>query len=210
MIPSINDLFEMRSGTICVFDIDDTLIFSDSKIYYTEPGKEKKGVSTTKFADIRQDLDPNTIYDFQDFEEFDKILVGIKWGRPNIPILKILDKAIQAGNKIGIITARGNQDAIWRGLNSFLLYRGKDDKLQPLPKNQFNKSYVFAVGDSDTLRALKIKGGSENPSAVKAHVLQKIFGDKYGFKTIIFYDDDIGNIKAIEDLKDPRITAVKV
>ena len=212
MIPTINEVIlnEAKTSVIYAFDIDDTLLFSDAKIYYTEPGKPEKAVGTLEFGEIRSTLDPKTTYDWRDFEVFDRIVVGMKSAKPNMEILKILDKAIQDGYKIGIVTARGNQKAIWAALQASLLYRDKKGILQPLPSSQFNMRYVFAVGDALTKKSLGIEGGSANPSALKAHVLQKIFGDRFGFKSIVFFDDDAGNIKAVDDLKDPRIKTVKV
>lgn len=214
MIKSIFNLLSEKkeSGIISVFDVDDTVLFTDSKIHYKEPGKEWNKVGTDEFSEVRHKLHPDTEYDFSEFVEYDKILMSIKGGKPNLMVLKELDKAILRGDKIGILTARGNQKAIWRALNSFLLYRDSKGKLQPLPPAQFNKSFVFAVGDESTQRAFKhdVKGGTANPSTIKAYILQKIFGDKMGFDKIIFFDDDAQNISIVKDLNDERIEAIKV
>ena len=101
------------TSTISVFDIDDTILFAKSQIRYKEPGKSWASVGTSDFADVRHKLDPDTEYDFDDFTDYKKISMGMAGGKPNIPILKMMDKAIADGHKIGIITARGNQKAIW-------------------------------------------------------------------------------------------------
>jgi hypothetical protein len=83
---------------------------------------------------------------------------------------------LHAGHKIGILTARGSQDAIFDGLSNFLLYRNKKTgELETLPKNQFNKKYVFAVNDPKTKKSLNLKAGVEGPQEAKAKILQDIF-----------------------------------
>jgi len=202
----------VKTDTIAVFDIDDTLLFSNSKIKYKEPGKNWQDVGTEEFAIIRTKLHPKTQYDFSEFQIYDRILYSIETSKPNIEVLKVMDKAIRNGYKIGLLTARGSQDAIWKGLNTFLLYRNERDELVPLPKSQFMKKYVFAVGDAKVQKAFKsqVSGGSASPSEIKAFVLQKIFGDTMGFQKIIFFDDDPDNVKKVKALNDPRIEVVKV
>ena len=202
-----------ETSTISVFDIDDTLLFSKSKIYYTLPGETKeRAASTAKFAQIRGSLPKDTDYDLREFRDFKSIYVGITQAKPNIPVLKKLDAAIHAGHKIGILTARGNQAAVLAGVKDFLLYKDKEGNLQKLPRNQFRKRWCCAVSDTATVKALGGEGGDYvlNPEELKAYVLQRILGDKEGFKKIVFYDDDPGNVKAVNSLKDKRITAIKV
>lgn len=211
MIPTIEQIFEARStDTIHIFDIDDTILYTQSKIYFTEPGKKEKAVGTFEFSEIRASLHPDTIYDWKDFMVFDRIVISMKSAKPNIPILELMDKAIQDGYKIGILTARGNQKAVWAALQASLLYRNKKGILESLPVSQFQKKFCFAVGDPDTKKFIHADGSMTNPSNLKAKVLQKIFGDTYGFSKIFFYDDDSGNVKAAEALNDPRIKAIKV
>ena len=198
------------SDTISVFDIDDTLFKTKSKVRYKEPGDKWKSVGTGDFADIRTKLHPDTEFDWSDFEKYTSIYSALQNSQPVMKVLKELDKAVIRGDKIGIITARGNQKAILDGLKSALVFRDSDGELKQLPSKQFRKKYVFAVGDSATAKALGKSGGSNNPSELKAEILQKIFGEKMGFKKIKFYDDDIGNIQKVKDLNDKRIEAILV
>lgn len=209
-------LREAKSTDIIeVFDIDDSLLFSNSKIYYTLPGEDiERSVSTSEFAKIRQKLPEGTKYDFRDFREFKSVYAGIVGAKPNIPVLKKLDDAVNKGHKIGILTARGSQDAILAGLKDFLLYRDPKGNLKSLPKDQFKKRWVFAVSDNATLKALKKMGakgdGMASPEDLKVFVLQDILIGKEGFKKVLFYDDDIHNVKAVNDLNNPKIKAIKV
>lgn len=204
-------LKESATDTIHVFDLDDTLFFTKSKIYYTIPGENKeRSATTSEFAEIRDKLPKDTQFDYRDFRKFKSIYYGIVGGKPNIPVLKRLDDAVNAGHKIGILTARGNQKAVLAGVKDALLYRNKKGDLMPLPHDQFRKRWVFAISDVATANALGGIADASSPEQLKAVVLQNILGDKEGFKKIIFYDDDAGNIKAVKDLKDPRITTIKV
>jgi len=52
---------KQNTGEIHVFDIDDALFFTSSKIYYTLPGEtEERSVSTSEFAKIRSKLPKDT------------------------------------------------------------------------------------------------------------------------------------------------------
>lgn len=208
-------LVEKKTDTIYLMDIDDTLFFTKSKIYYTLPGETKeRGVTTSEFAKIREKLPKDTKFDFREFRDYDSIYAGITTGKPNMKALKILDKAVQSGYKIGILTARGNQKAIYDSIKDALLFRDKEGKLNNLPDSQFKKRWVFAISDVATEKALKKMGskgdGAQSSEDLKAFVLQSIIGDKEGFKNIVFVDDDPKNIETVENLNDPRIKTIKV
>ena len=195
---------------IHVFDLDDSLVFTDSKIYYTEPEQPQKTASTGEFAKIRSKLHKNTKYDWKDFHETKNSYMGIVKGRPNIPVLRLLDKAIASGSKIGILTARGNQSSVLAAVKDWLLYKNSEGDLKKMPREIFKKKYCFAVGDLKTMKALGHMGGSLNPQDLKAYVLREIFGNKYGFKRIVFIDDDELTINTVDNLNDSRITTIKV
>jgi len=208
-------ILERSNASISIFDIDDTLAFSNSQIRYKEPGDEWKTVGTEEFGNIRDGIDKAAEYDFSDFRDGKRIMIALKTAKPNIEILKKLDDAIARGDKIGVLTARGNKFATTQGVKNFLLYKNKNGDLVDIPKNQFNDKYIFAVGDSKT-KAMIAKargssgGGSADPSEDKAYILQSMFADKMGFNNITFYDDDEQNIKAVDALMDPRIVTIKV
>lgn len=200
-----------QTDEIHIFDIDDTLLFSKSKVRAKEPGEKWQEFDTAEWAHAKSKFSKNAEFDFSDFDKYDNIYVSIVNGTPNIKVLKILDEKIANGHKIGILTARGSQDAIFDGLSNFLLYRDKKTgELEALPKNQFNKKYVFAVNDPKTKKALNLKAGVEGPQEAKAKILQDIFKTKYGFKKIYLYDDDQDNINAVKGLNDPQIIPIKV
>jgi hypothetical protein len=207
------NLNEANTNTIYIFDIDDTLIFSTSKVGYKTPEMDKfKFVSTEEYSKIRNELPKETEFDFSDFRQYDSIYFSLVNGQPNIKVLKIMDHAINSNYKIGIITARGNQKAIFKALKNTLLYRNEKDELVEIPKNIFNEKYVFAVNDSSVEKFIKTVIGKSNISdqEKKAFILKNIFKEKYGFKTIFFYDDDQSNVDSVNELNDKSIKAFKV
>lgn len=209
----IEELNERWTDTISVFDVDDTLVFSDNKIGIKEPGKPIYWVPTDEFAEVRTNLPSGTGFDFSQFSQYKSTFAGITHGKPNTHILKILSESIQKGHKIGIITARGNQHAVYYALKNFLRYEDELGKSHPLPEGQFNKTFVFAVGGDHPLQLPQFSnevGSTNDPSKIKSIILQRIFGDTMGFHKIYFYDDDQGNIDKVEALDDPRIFPILV
>ena len=204
-------LKEKESGNITVFDLDDCLIFSTSKIRYKIPKGDWQESTTSDWVNVRTKLPKGTEYDFSDFEDFNKTVQSISGEKPNMKVMKELDKAVNSGDKIGILTARGNQRAVLLGLKSILIYKNANGELKPIPRAQFRKKYIFAVTDPKFLDQLDVQDKNETSiEQLKALVLQNIFGDTMGFSNITFYDDDPKTIKWIQKLKDTRIKAVKV
>jgi len=122
-----------------------------------------------------------------------------------------MDGAINKGHKIGILTARGNKNAIFAGIKNKILYKNKKGGFEELPEKNFKKRWCFSVNDIKDKNSLKIDmGSSSDPSIVKAYILQKILADKEGFARIYFYDDDAGTIGAVNNLNDERIKGIKV
>ncbi len=124
--------------------------------------------------------------------------------------MKQVDKAIKLGHKIGVLTARGNQPAVFNAINNWLLYRNEAGELEEIPKSIFNKKYCFAVSDDKLIKAYGGEGSAADPQVLKAYVLKNILADTMKFKNVIFYDDDKKNIQQVQELNDPRITAVLV
>lgn len=203
------------SNTIHVFDIDDTLMASASQIRYKEPEDiEWSSVGTDEFAEVRQELHPDTEFDFSDFRKYRKMFQGLVSGSPRMDVLAVLDKAILNNDHIGLLTARGNQSAVFEAMKRFLLYKDERGNLQPLPKGALKKKFVWATSDDRLQGHMKEKfnlgGDANDPSVLKAKILQHYFGDQFGFQKIIFYDDDQGNIDMVERINDPRIQAILV
>ena len=122
-------LFESnRKRAITIFDVDDTLVVTRSKIKVHNP---KTGFSAEltpqQFNTFRKI--PNDKMDFSDFQSLDILKAGkiIEW------VFSILRRTIQKGKPVGIITARDDAKLI----QQFLAHHGIN----------INPQYIFAIND---------------------------------------------------------------
>jgi len=174
-------LFESnRKRAITIFDVDDTLVVTRSKIKVHNP---KTGFSAEltpqQFNTFKKR--PDDKMDFSDFQNLDILKAGkiIEW------VFSILRRAIQRGKPVGIITARDDSKLI----QQFLSHNGIN----------INPQYVFAINDPK----LKFKG---SVAERKKEAFKKFIN--MGFSDFTFFDDDEENIKIAKELA--KETGVKM
>ena len=165
---------EKWSGnSITIFDIDDTLVLTNSKIRVHDPETDKTYELTPKEFNEYQ-KDPNHVLDFSDFRNPDILKAGriIDW------VMNILQKTLQIERAVGIITARDDKDLII----DFLLHNGVD----------INPDFIFAVNDPKS-----------NFTGSIAERKQQAFVEfiDMGFKNFKFFDDDSENLKLAKQLE---------
>lgn len=190
---------------IIVFDIDDTLLKSDSsiiKIYKKKPGEEEISLTTAEFANDIDAEDPlhKDWYDYRDFKDPDKIYKSIIFGKPIIKNLRIMDSYINAGYKFCFLTARSNEIVVKNALDKFLRYKTSNGEMKKLNDNIFIKSMSHAINDP-----IKLYHG-ENDAEKKANVLKQLC-NKYD--KVVFVDDDEKNIKAAKKLNLSNLKIIK-
>ncbi len=158
--------------SITVFDVDDTLVVTKSKIRVTD----------TITGDVF-DLTPAQFNEFEkrshhdmDFSDF-KNLDILKAGKIIDKIFKILTETMESGRRVGIITARDDRNLIYQ----FLLHHGV----------VVNPQYIFAINDLSL-------GFEGNVAEKKKQAFIELL--KMGFRDFIFYDDDRENIRIADDL----------
>lgn len=167
---------------ITVFDVDDTLIITKSKIKVFNP--------TTGFSIDLTPQEFNTFkikahdkFNFNDFRDLEILKAGkiIDW------VFNILKRTIAKGKAVGIITARDNSKLIY----DFLLYNGVD----------INPDFIFAINDPSL-------GFTGSTAQKKKEAFMKFV--KMGFRNFKFFDDDKENIKIANSLnKDLRGVKMK-
>ena len=174
-------LFESnRKRAITIFDVDDTLVVTRSKIKVHNP---KTGFSAEltpqQFNTFKKR--PDDKMDFSDFQNLDILKAGkiIEW------VFSILKRTIQRGKPVGIITARDDSKLI----QQFLSHNGIN----------INPQYVFAINDPK----LKFKG---SVAERKKEAFKKFIN--MGFSDFTFFDDDEENIKIAKELA--KETGVKM
>ena len=169
----------MKRKDITIFDVDDTLVVTRSKIKVHNP-KTGFEVDLTPQEFNTFKTRPNDKLDFTDFQSLDILKGGkiIEW------VFSILRRAIAKGAPVGIITARDDSKLI----QQFLAHNGIN----------INPQYIFAINDP----VLKLKGST----AEKKKEAFKKFIDM-GFNNFTFFDDDRENINIANSLnKEPGIT----
>ena len=168
-------LFESKYDKINIFDVDDTLVVTDSKIRVTDMKTKKTFELTPKeFNEYRKK--PTHDLDFSDFGNPDILKAGkiIDW------VFDILKGTMKKGKRVGIITARGDAQMIY----DFLIHHGVD----------VNPKYIFAINDPK-------QGFYGNTIAQRKKEAFKRFVSM-GFNDFTFFDDDNENIKLAKELSD--------
>jgi len=156
-----------KYDAITVFDVDDTLVVTQSKIRVKDMKTgEVFELTPAQFNEFEKH--PHHEMDFSDFTNLDILKAG------NIieDIFSVLKKTMEDERRVGIITARDNKELIFQ----FLLHHGV----------VVNPKYIFAINDP----SLGFKGSVAERKKQAFYELVKI-----GFKDFIFYDDDLANIK---------------
>ena len=157
---------------ITVFDVDDTLVVTKSKIKVTNP---KTGFSTELTPQEFNTFEtrPNDKMDFSDFRSLEILKAGrlIEW------VFKILKRTIKSGTPVGIITARDDAKLIY----DFLSHHGIE----------INPDYIFAINDP----RLGFKGTTSEKK--KAAFMKFV---DMGFTSFAFYDDDKENVNIAKSL----------
>ena len=176
--------------TLYAFDLDDTLIYSESKVELTRNGKTIE-LAPSEFAHyIKQSGD---VLDFSQFQnilgQFDNI--GIE-DMLNFSTRKLQQSMVESGMHVAIVTAR-SQDTFSSLLDFFEFY--------------FRYIKKFDYSTSKRLLSHIEYKGLEDPSplAKKEHIEGYITGEKVdqiGIERVYFYDDSVDNVKAVDSLRE--------
>jgi len=164
---------------INIFDVDDTLVVTRSKIRVFDH-KTRKVIELTPKEFNHYKEDPNHFLDFSDFQDAEILKAGkiIDW------VFDILRRTISRGKPVGIITARDDADVV----HDFLSHNGIN----------INPKYIFAINDP----AQNFQGTTAEK---KKEAFMKFI--EMGFTNFQFFDDDAENIKIADSIakEDPNI-----
>lgn len=160
------------SNRILLFDIDETLLKSDAKIYVY---KDNEIVRTLTPEEFNFDhLNSGESYDFNEFSDIKVLMRSVM-----LPYWNTLQREYRRGTHIGILTARSNIKMIDQFFNS----KGIDIK----------DDLIFAVGD-ETLDLT-----SKDIEDRKAECVERLF--EVGYNTFIFFDDNQNNLNSVKKLE---------
>lgn len=158
---------------ILIFDLDDTLVISDAKIKVCDQSTGECFELTPEEFNSYQHNSKHLL-NFDDF----KSLQVMQAGRLIQKYLSILSKNYKAGNAIGIISARDDEQMIYKWMKEHVGFH-------------IHPELIWCV--NDPRRGLKGSISDKKREAMRWFVEQ-------GFMDISFFDDDQANINIIKDL----------
>jgi len=172
----LNEAKPYKSGKILVFDIDDTILISTSRIWVKNKlTGEKFSLTPEEFNTFQKK--PNQILSFDEFQS----LEIMKAGKLINYYFKILKEAYKHRIAIGIVTARDDHKMIYTWLKDHL-------------KHPIDGDLIFAVNDD---RHHKFKGDiAERKKQAFREIIEQ------GFHDLQFYDDDADNLRLVKSLEE--------
>jgi hypothetical protein len=177
----VNPSKKEKYDSITIFDVDDTLVVTKSKIKVYDPRTEETfELTPSQFNEF--DMKKHQTMDFSDFRNLDILKAGTLIEH----IFDILKDTMSKGRRVGIITARDDANMIYQ----FLSHHGVD----------VNPKYIFAINDPNS-------GFTGSISERKKSAFIELI--KIGFRDFIFYDDDMENIKLANSLN-TEIKGIKI
>lgn len=166
---------EIQPNKLVIFDIDDTLVKTDTKVGVVRNGKVIKKLNSHDFT--RYKLEPGEEFDFGAFRDAKEFFEKAK---PILPMIGQLKQDIATGNKVIMVTAREDFNDREIFLNTFRRF-GID----------MNKVHVYRAGNiKDKL-----------PTEVKKKVIIRKVLSGNDYNKAIMYDDAIPNLDLFLSLK---------
>ena len=162
-----------ESNKILLFDVDNTLIKCDIYVYVKKGDKIVRKLDTQGYNTYK--LKDGETYDYTEFNDENLLYNNSKF----LKYWDTLKREYKKGTHIGILTARSKQDMFY----NFFKNNGINIKHE----------LVFAVNDPK----MKLKGTSIETK--KAEIIGKLV--KWGYNTIVFFDDNDENLRTAKKLE---------
>ena len=167
---------EIQPNILVIFDIDDTLVKTDTKIKVIKDGKIIKQLNSHEFTHYK--LGPDESFDFGEFRNAEEFF---KKAKPIVPMINQLKRDIVIGNKVIMVTAREDFNNKEIFLDTFKRF-GID----------MSKVHVYRAGN------LKISA----PTEVRKKIIIRKVLDTNDYNKAIMYDDAKPNLDLFLSLKD--------
>ncbi len=167
---------EFQSRKLVIFDIDNTLVHTQTKVRVINDGKVVKELNSHDSTHYK--LQPGEHFDFGQFTNAQEFFNN---SIPNIPMINQLKHDIATGNKVVMVTARADFDDKELFLDTFRKY-GVD----------MGKVHVYRAGNmtqtvqTEEKKKIIIRGLLSNGHYTKA----------------VMYDDAVPNLHSFVELKD--------
>ncbi len=175
MGPIIVRATDIQPNKLVIFDIDDTLVHTQTKVHVIKDGKVIKSLNSHDFTHYK--LQPGESFDFGDFANAKEFFINAK---PIIPMMNQLKRDIATGNKVVMVTARSDFNDRELFLDTFRKYGIDMDKV-----------HVYRAGNMV----------GKIPTEERKKIIIKNLLDKNNYTKTIMYDDAIPNLHAFMSLK---------
>ena len=166
---------EFSPNKLVIFDIDDTLVHTQTKVRVLKDGKVVKELNSHDFTHYK--LQPGEEFDFENFRNAHDFFHNSK---PIIPMMNQLKQDIATGNKVVMVTARADFDDRKLFLDTFRKY-GVD----------MGKVHVYRAGN------MTQKVQTEE----KKKIIIRDLLNKGRYTKAIMYDDAEPNLQSFVELK---------
>ena len=166
---------EIQPHKLVIFDIDDTLVHTQTKVRVIKDGKVVNNLNSHEFTHYK--LQPGESFDFENFRNAHDFFHNSK---PIIPMITQLKHDINTGNTVVMVTARADFDDRELFLDTFRKY-GVD----------MSKVHVYRAGN--------IQGKTSIEHKKKSIIKNLLNQDKY--TKAIMYDDAKPNLDLFVSLK---------
>lgn len=166
---------EFQPRKLVIFDIDDTLVHTQTKVHVIKNGQVIKSLNSHDFTHYK--LQPGEEFDFGDFRNAKEFFEKSK---PIIPMMNQLKQDIATGNEVVMVTARADFDDKELFLDTFRKY-GVD----------MNRVHVYRAGNM----TVKV------PTEEKKKIIIRNLLDRDNYTKAIMYDDALPNLESFMSLK---------
>ena len=166
---------EIQSSKLVIFDIDDTLVHTQTRVHVIRDGRTVRSLNSHDFTHYK--LQPGESFDFGDFEDAREFFTNAK---PIIPLMNQLKHDIATGNKVVMVTARSDFNDRELFLDTFRKY-GVD----------MSRVHVYRAGN------IKQKIQTEE----KKKIIIRHLLDQAPYTKAIMYDDARPNLDSFVELK---------
>ena len=165
---------EFTPSKLVIFDIDDTLVHTQTKVHVIRDGRVVKSLNSHDFTHYK--LQPGESFDFGDFANAHEFFTNAK---PIIPMINQLKHDIATGNKVVMVTARADFNDRELFLDTFRKY-GVD----------MAKVHVYRAGNM---------AGKMQTEEKKKIIIRDLM-NKHHYTKAIMYDDAVPNLDAFLSL----------
>ena len=167
---------EFQPKKLVIFDIDDTLVHTQTKVNVVKDGQVTKELNSHDFTHYK--LQPGEQFDFENFRNAHDFFHKSK---PIIPMMNQLKHDIATGNKVVMVTARADFDDRELFLDTFRKYGVDIDRV-----------HVYRAGNMT---------GKMQTEEKKKIIIRKLL-DQGQYTKAIMYDDAVPNLDSFVELKD--------